>query len=190
MDRDESRGVRRLQALFALLAAATFLVGGSPSPDRSFRLRSESFSNGARVPRRFICRALGGRNRSPELHWSAPPRGTKSFALILHDPDAPAPGGWWHWGVYNIPPTTRSIGSGGRIPGSQAIGSSLQRRYNGPCPPPGKIHHYHFTLYALDRARLGGSAPLTARELARLAARHAIAEARLTGLWSVPRAPR
>ena len=190
MNRDEGRGVRRLYALYALIAAATFLVGGAPSSGRSFRLRSASFSNGERIPRRFICRALGGRNRSPELHWNAPPTGTKSFALVVHDPDAPAPGGWWPWGIYNIPPTTRGIGSGGPVPGSQAIGSSRQRRYNGPCPPPGKIHHYYFTLYALDRARLGRSAPLTARELSRLAARHAIAETRLTGLWSVPRPSR
>ncbi|MGC8485472.1 MAG: YbhB/YbcL family Raf kinase inhibitor-like protein [Candidatus Baltobacteraceae bacterium] len=179
--------MRGTHALFALVAAASLLLGGAPIGS-SFRLGSTSFRNDRRIPRSAICRALGGENRSPELHWSDPPAGTKSFALLVHDSDAPRPGGWWHWGIYNIPSTVRSIPAAGRIPGRQAIGSSHQPRYNGPCPPPGKVHHYHFTLYALDRANLGGNAPLTAKQLARLAALHAIARSRLTGLFSAPSA--
>ena len=181
--------MRGLHASLALLAAASLLLACSRN-DSSLRLHSLSFSNATRVPRKFICRALGGENRSPELHWSDPPPGTKSFALVVHDPDAPVPGGWWHWGIYDIPASVRGIPAGGHVPGRQGIGSSYRQQYEGPCPPPGKVHHYHFTLYALDRATLGGDAPLTAKQLAHLAAAHAIARARLTGLFSVPAAMR
>ena len=152
----------------------------------SMKLRSTSFADNSTFARAFVCRQMGGENRSPELQWSAPPAGTRSFALVVHDPDAPAPGGWWHWAIYNIPPSARGIAMNGAAPGVVAFGSSRERRYNGPCPPPGKLHHYHFTLYALSVARLGGSSILDARSVARLAGERAIARARLTGLFRNP----
>ena len=61
------------------------------------------------LPKTTVAKDCGGDNVSPELHWSAAPKGTKSFALIVHDPDAPIPGGYYHWAVATIPPSTMSL---------------------------------------------------------------------------------
>src|SRR6266567_4119947 len=100
-----------------------------------------------------------GQNISPALKWSGAPADTKSFALLVHDPDAPTGGsGWWHWVVYNIPADAKSLPAGagkadgkalpkGAVQGNTDFGSP---GYGGPCPPQGSgNHHYNFTLYAL-----------------------------------------
>ena len=118
----------------------------------AFNMRSAAFSNGGEIPKEFTC---SGEDRSPALEWSEAPTGTKSFALIADDPDAPV-GTWVHWVIFNIP------GSAHSLPGAiekkdQLVDGARQGRndfrkigYNGPCPPPGKPHRYFFKLYALD----------------------------------------
>jgi Raf kinase inhibitor-like YbhB/YbcL family protein len=104
----------------------------------------------------------GGANISPALEWRNPPAGTRSYALLMHDPDAPAAQGFWHWVVYDIPPTTTALPAGagdtrkslmpsGAIQGRSDFGSP---GYGGPCPPPGSPHRYVFRLYALPVAKL------------------------------------
>jgi hypothetical protein len=117
----------------------------------TFALRSPEFAEGANIPRPFTCE---GEDRSPALEWSGAPPGTKTFALIADDPDAPA-GTWVHWVIYNIPGTTHAL-KGGMEKKEQLADGSRQGRndfrktgYNGPCPPPGKAHRYFFKLYAL-----------------------------------------
>ncbi|HEX2863519.1 MAG TPA: YbhB/YbcL family Raf kinase inhibitor-like protein, partial [Deinococcales bacterium] len=99
-----------------------------------------------------------GQNSSPELRWTALPNRTQALALIVHDPDAKAPGGWYHWLVVNIPASQRTLGrdagqkNGPALPPGalQTAISFGQPGYGGPCPPVGSgPHHYHFTLYAL-----------------------------------------
>jgi Raf kinase inhibitor-like YbhB/YbcL family protein len=148
-------------------------------------LASSTFANGATVPRTMVAVACGGSNVSPELHWSDVPAGTRSFALIVHDPDAPHPGGFYHWVMYDLPVSLT------RLPGSAKIAMQRSGRndtgstgYFGPCPPPGKVHHYHFTLYALDVARIGATQPLTAAELQARIRGHVLAQAETVGLWS------
>ncbi len=121
----------------------------SPS---GFRMASTAFNEGHAIPIRYTCQ---GEDVSPPLRWAQPPRGTRSFALIAEDPDAPA-GVWTHWVVYNLPAGVRAmpenvpkqdpLASGGR----QGLNSFGHTGYGGPCPPPGHAHRYFFRLYALD----------------------------------------
>ena len=111
----------------------------------AFALASLTFRPNSTLPQTTMYNRCGGANISPELHWSNAPRGTRSFALTLFDPDAT--GGWYHWVAYNIPATTTRFSSGVRLPiGELGATSFKQLGYGGPCPPPGKVHHYIFTL--------------------------------------------
>ncbi len=118
----------------------------------SFSLTSSSFENSGYIPLKFTC---DGDDVSPELKWSNPPAGTKSFVLLTDDPDAPG-GTWVHWVVYKIPVSVTSfeenvnISSIGAVNGKNSF-SSDNLKYRGPCPPDdGKIHHYHFKIFAVD----------------------------------------
>ena len=118
----------------------------------TFSLRSPEFAQGASIPRAFTCE---GEDRSPALEWNDAPPGTKAFALIADDPDAPV-GTWVHWVIYNIPGTARALPGSVEKKEQLANGSRQGRNdfrkvgYNGPCPPPGKAHRYFFKLYALN----------------------------------------
>ena len=117
-----------------------------------FTLRSSDFPNGADIPRQFTC---SGEDRSPALEWKDAPAGTKSFALIADDPDAPV-GTWVHWVIFNIPASAHSLHGGIEKKEQLADGTRQGQNdfrkigYNGPCPPPGKSHRYFFKLYALS----------------------------------------
>ena len=118
----------------------------------TFAIRSPDFANAASIPKAFTC---DGEDRSPALQWTDPPAGTKTFALIADDPDAPV-GTWVHWVIYNIPASAHALAGGVERKEQLADGSRQGRNdfrktgYNGPCPPPGKAHRYFFKLYALS----------------------------------------
>jgi Raf kinase inhibitor-like YbhB/YbcL family protein len=115
-------------------------------------ISSPSFPNGGDIPKKFTC---DGADVSPQLSWTEPPAGTKTFALLVDDPDAPA-GNWNHWAMWNLPASARSLTEGvgklRRLPDGSEQGLNDFRKvgYNGPCPPANKTHHYHFQLFALD----------------------------------------
>lgn len=146
-------------------------------------LTSTTFAAGATVPTSMVAIPCGGSNVSPQLAWRDAPPATVSFALIVHDPDAPHPGGFYHWVAYNFAPDDRSIAAGSQIPvvktGLNGTGST---GYFGPCPPPGKVHHYHFTLYALD-TRIDAAQPLDAAQLLDRMHGHILAQTELLGLY-------
>lgn len=149
----------------------------------AFVLASATFKASATMPLSTVYKQCGGSNISPELHWHGAPAATKSFALIVHDPDAPAPGGWYHWVVYNLPATTGELPAGMKLASSQLGETSFEEHpYGGPCPPPGKPHHYNFTLYALDVGTIVGS-HLAGPQLEAAIAHHTLAKARLTGIY-------
>lgn len=109
-------------------------------------LTSDSFSEGEPVPERHTC---SGDGASPPLAWSGVPDGTRTMALIVHDPDAPS-GDFVHWLAWNIDPADGGIEEGTPAPveGTHGFGDP---GYAGPCPPPGHgPHRYFFRLYALD----------------------------------------
>jgi Raf kinase inhibitor-like YbhB/YbcL family protein len=123
-----------------------------PPPDAGFVLISPDFTNGSTIPRRFTC---AGENIPPTLAWGEPPAGTKSYVLIVDDPDAPG-GLWTHWIVYNLLAVTRMVDAQTRpgtriddVPVLFGINSWGGQAYRGPCPPSG-THHYVFRLSALD----------------------------------------
>jgi len=132
----------------------------------------------------------GGRNISPELDWSGAPKGTKSFAVSVLDPDAPT-GGFWHWWVANIPAGATALSKGaGDARGAALPAGSVQIRndfgaigYGGPCPPTGKPHHYRVTVYALDVDRIDVGASASAAALLLNVRAHTLASAALTSLW-------
>ena len=142
-------------------------------------LTSSAFQNGQPIPTEYSCDAA---NKSPALQWDEPPGGTKSFALVVDDPDAPG-GTFRHWAAYDIPATTRSLDTGQSV-GSQAINDFGKSGYGGPCPPKGHgPHHYHFKLFALDVDRLGVGASPNVLEVENEAAKHAIGRGELIGTY-------
>jgi Raf kinase inhibitor-like YbhB/YbcL family protein len=118
----------------------------------AFTLTSNAFTQGGNIPGRNTC---DGQDLSPALTWSDPPQGTRAYALIADDPDAPA-GTWVHWIIYDVPAATHGLGEGvsktDTVAGLAKQGMNDFRRpgYGGPCPPPGKPHRYFFRLYALS----------------------------------------
>ena len=112
-------------------------------------MKVKSQDLGEFVPKKFTC---DGENISPSLSWSGFPEETKSFAIVVKDPDAPM-GTWIHWLVYNIPKNKTSIKQG-EIPGIEVANDFKKEHYGGPCPPSG-THRYYFIVYALDTEDLG-----------------------------------
>ena len=150
----------------------------------SFQLFSPEFQEGKPIPRKFSCDGL---DASPPLNWKDAPAGTASYALIVHDPDAPA-GDWVHWVLFNIPGEVNILTEG--VPADKVLkdgtlqgrNSWHQIRYGGPCPPGG-THRYIFTLYALD-GKLKLEAGAERREVLHAMQGHILAEAKLMGTYS------
>jgi len=144
--------VRAISMVMLLVAAQVLLIAVMARADSDFRLTSPAFNPGAPIPTDFSCTAG---DHSPALSWSGAPAGTKSFALIVEDPDAPM-GTFVHWVVFNIPGAASGMPSDApktpELPGGAGQGRNGMGAvgYKGPCPPPGKTHHYHFELFALD----------------------------------------
>lgn len=150
-------------------------------------LTSPGFLNGDEIPVEFTCQ---GQDTSPALQWSGGPTTTKSFVLIVDDPDAPDPNApkmtWVHWVLYNIPASTRELVaavSPGDLPAGTGEGVNDWKRtgYGGPCPPIGR-HRYFFKLYALD-AELNFDHPPTKKEVEDGMHGHIVAEAVLLGTY-------
>lgn len=134
-----------------------------------------------------------GKNISPAITWSNVPAGTKSFALIMDDPDVPMPQPFVHWVLYKIPGTAKGIPENIPIdaaaPMPSEIAGAVQgvsgfRRpiYRGPAPPAGKVHNYHFTVYALD-AELDLQPGLTKQQLLDAIKGHVIGQGELVATY-------
>lgn len=142
-------------------------------------LTSSAFEDGQPIPAQYSC---DGANHSPPLQWGEPPQGTKSFALVIDDPDAPN-GTFRHWGAYDIPATARGIGAGQSL-GSQATNDNGSIGYTGPCPPKGHgVHHYHFKLFALGVDKLVVPRSPKVADVENAAHQHAVAEGELVGTY-------
>jgi Raf kinase inhibitor-like YbhB/YbcL family protein len=132
----------------------TFCLGIGAQGESAMKINSSSFTDGAKLPRAYVYTDCNGSNKSPQLSWSDVPTGTKSFAIICHDPDAPG-GTFYHWVLFNVPASATSLPEK-LSKDAQLSNGALQGRndfrkigYDGPCPPSG-VHRYVFTVYALD----------------------------------------
>jgi Raf kinase inhibitor-like YbhB/YbcL family protein len=137
-----------------------FLLIASTGFPADFRLSSPEVKNNGKIGQEQVFSGFGctGGNVSPELQWEGAPPETKSFALTVYDPDAPTGSGWWHWVIFNIPPSVHKLPANAGTPSSglapkgsvQSMTDFGQTGYGGPCPPAGdKPHRYIFTIYAL-----------------------------------------
>jgi Raf kinase inhibitor-like YbhB/YbcL family protein len=176
------------------LAVAVALAFTGPAFAQGFKLESADIKPNAMIAEEQVFNGFGcsGKNISPELKWSGAPAGAKSFALLVHDPDAPTGGaGWWHWVVINIPAATTELKKGaGKNDGSGLPAGAAQVNtdfggpgWGGPCPPPGKPHRYIFFLHALKVEKLEVPANATASLAGFMVNANSLGKATLTGKY-------
>ena len=162
---------------------------GEASEAKTLIVTSPTMKAGEPVPRDYTA---DGRNMSPPIAWSDVPAGTKSIALICEDPDAGNPPPFVHWVIYNIPAAANSLPENipfepnAALPASiagaiQGVSGFRRPIYRGPAPPPGKVHHYHFVVYALDVDRL--QANLTRADLLDAIKGHIFAQGELVATY-------
>jgi Raf kinase inhibitor-like YbhB/YbcL family protein len=149
-------------------------------------MESPAFGAGGEIPRGHTCE---GRDVSPPLAWRGEPAGTKSFAIIVDDPDAPDPKApkmtWVHWVLYNLPVSAHELpeGASRKLPAGARDGRNDWKRtgYGGPCPPIGR-HRYFHKLYALD-VQLPDLHEPTKAQLEAAMKGHVLAQAELMGTY-------
>ncbi len=196
------RAVTMTSAGLAALVLAAGLMAADPPAAQGpsgnaagkFTLSSSDLVAGGKIADAQVFTGFGckGGNLSPALSWSGAPAGTKSFALLMHDPDAPTGGaGWWHWVVYDIPPTQSSLPAGAGDPQKRLLPAGAVQGhtdfgtagYGGPCPPPGKPHRYYLRLYALKVPKLDLPADATAAYVGFTVHSQALSTAELMGTY-------
>lgn len=147
-------------------------------------ISSSSFTDDGAMPAKLGCE---GADLSPDIRLPAPPAGTRSFALVMEDPDAPV--AFAHWLAYAIPADTRELPEGASTASqrlehaAEGVNSFGRLGYGGPCPPPGSTHHYVFHVYALDTVPALPSGANTQQVSAAIQG-HVLAEGRITGLYT------
>src|SRR5574341_1649094 len=180
------RPARRLLKLYILAALAILVNACAPSATPlpaptifPFTLTSSAFTEGAAIPKKFSC---DGENVSPQLKWNGAPANTRSFALIMDDPDAPI-GTFTHWVAFDLPASQNEIAEGAKSAGKSGQNGAGRTGYVGPCPPTGS-HRYFFTLYALDVDSLGIGAGVSRGDVEKAMIEHILAKAQLLGRYS------
>jgi Raf kinase inhibitor-like YbhB/YbcL family protein len=145
----------------------------------NMKISSTAFENNGNIPKKYTCDGMG---INPSLTISDVPQDTLSLALIMDDPDAPVPGGFVHWVIFNLDPQTREIKENSTpTSGIEGTGSSEKQGYVSPCPPSG-THHYQFKLYALDEILKLDSLAKKA-DVEKAMAGHIIEQTLLVGLY-------
>jgi len=179
-----------------LISLATVLVAVCGSAQaQNFELASSDIAPDQSIGPRFVFNGFGctGQNVSPGLSWKNAPAGTKSFAVMVHDPDAPTGGaGFWHWVVVNIPATSSGLPQGAGAGDGKALPAGVQQiatdfgtpGWGGPCPPAGDApHRYNFTVYALKIDKLELPTNATASLTGFMVNSNAIAKANLSARY-------
>lgn len=171
------------QIILSILAVSSMMA-------ENFTLQSNDLKGQLTKTQEFNSFGCTGSNMSPELHWRDAPKGTKSFALTVYDPDAPTGSGWWHWLVVNIPSAATSLPSDasgkaklpkGSVETMTDYGSAT---FGGACPPKGdKAHTYIFTVYALDVEKLDVSAKSDSALVGYMINQHTIEKATMVSYY-------
>jgi Raf kinase inhibitor-like YbhB/YbcL family protein len=183
----------------SILAAATALAAICGAHDAlaqgAFTLSSSDFNDGERMPLKNAGNNKSnpnclGENVSPAFSWTNPPAGTKSFALLMFDPEGRPPGGVSHWVAYGIPASVTGFAEGEVSKPSEkyvgGLGTAKLSYYTGPCTPAGAPHHYTFTLIATDLEPTALQPGLTREELIKALDGHAKGATGLIGTFSKP----
>lgn len=148
--------------------------------EQGFTLTSTAFTADGAIPATVTC---DGDNTSPELKWMHPPDGTRSFALIVDDPDAPS-GTFTHWVLFDIPADVRTLPANASDIGVGGRNDFQQDGYGGPCPPPNHgQHRYFFKLYALDVESLNSEAGAPRDAVEKAMEGHVLDETHLMGRY-------
>jgi Raf kinase inhibitor-like YbhB/YbcL family protein len=153
----------------------------------SLQITSPAFPAMGSIPKKYTCE---GSDTSPPIAWTGAPAGTKTYAFILDDPDAPDPVApqrvWVHWVLYDIPASATALAEGASasgLPAGTKVGKNDwgKTKYGGPCPPKGR-HRYFHKIYALDTA-LDLPNPPTKDELESAMQGHILGKAELIGTY-------
>lgn len=152
--------MKKISLVFILLIAFSSASFGQ----KTFTLSSNDLGGQATKTEEFNGFGCEGDNKSPQLSWANAPKGTKSFAVTMYDPDAPTGSGWWHWVVFDIPANINElVTNAGNIKLGLAPKEAIQsttdygaKGFGGPCPPEGHgLHKYIITVHALKTDKLG-----------------------------------
>jgi len=177
--------MRRISLLVLLAAMAACKKGGGETPGEvgsapsTIALTSTAFSAGGTIPKSFTCE---GNDKSVDLSWTGAPKETKSFVLIVDDPDAPT-GTFTHWVLFDLPGTTLALPPAASV-GTAGKNDFDKSGFSGPCPPKGKgVHRYFFKLFAIDIATLGKSEGATREEVEAAMKGHILARGELMGTF-------
>ena len=179
--------MKRFAALFLSLAA----LGA-----QAFEVTSADIKEGKTLTKAQVFNGFGctGDNVAPQISWKGEPKGAKSFAVTVYDPDAPTGSGWWHWIVYDIPATFNGLPSGAssaaeakvKLPegAKQGRNDYGTRDFGGACPPVGdKPHRYIVTVYALKVDKLGVPDDASAALIGYMLNANSLGKAKLTGKY-------
>jgi Raf kinase inhibitor-like YbhB/YbcL family protein len=174
------------------LAIVLVLVTVGSSLGAGFTLSSDQVSGQLTNDQVYAGFGCSGKNISPSLVWANPPKGTKSFAVTVYDPDAPTGSGWWHWVIFNIPGTVTTLKKDAGDPSKglapqgsiQGITDYGKPGFGGACPPKGdKAHRYLFTVFALDVPKLELDAKASPALVGFVLNQHALAKASLVAYY-------
>ncbi|MDN5041810.1 YbhB/YbcL family Raf kinase inhibitor-like protein [Aliarcobacter butzleri] len=171
------------KTILGLICCVSFLLADN------FTLTSSDLKGQLTKKQEFNGFGCSGENISPQLSWQNAPKGTKSFAITVYDPDAPTGSGWWHWVVFDIPSNKTTLVSGfGNSDSKEAIQSITdygKTGFGGACPPVGdKAHRYIFTVHALDIETLGLDKNTNAATVGYYINSHSIAKASIISYYN------
>ncbi len=173
-----------LVALATIAPLVVVFPGAASWSQSSIRLESTAFAAGATIPQAYTCTDA---DKSPPLAWQDAPQSARTIAIVVDDPDAPS-GVWVHWVLYNLPARVSRLAEGvaktTTLPNgaSQGVNDFGKTGYNGPCPPPGRPHHYRFRLFALD-SELNLRPGASAADLEAATKGHVVASTELVGIF-------
>ena len=158
-----------------------------PTAD-SFTITSTEMTDDEQLPKTAVHDSAGGENVSPPLSWSGAPEGTKSYVVTCFDPDAPIPGGFWHWIAVNLPSATSELPAGAGADDASLPGDAFHvrndfstRAFGGAAPPQGDApHRYYFVVHAVDVEALAVDENVSAAVVSFNLAFHTLARAIIT----------